>query len=132
MADISKIGTGLTSKIYSNQKKATGEQPKADVGTTQNNANSFQGISANDVLNSMALAGMQNKIQHGIRTIDPGKYLSQERINDIANSMMAFMGKTDEMKKSLDEEFGHLPEYQGLSEDKKFEMAAEAFARMDS
>lgn len=133
MTDISKIGANQTGKIFSNPKKASKEEAsKADISAARENAASFKGVSADDVLNSMALAGMQNQIQHGIKTIDPSKYLSQERISAISGSMVTFMGKTDEMKKNLDEEFGHLPEYQGISEDKKYEMAAEAFVRMDS
>lgn len=133
MADISKIGAGQTGKIYSNLKKTSEkETSKSDISARNEKSTAFKGVSADDILNTMALAGMQNQIQHGIKTVDPTKYLSQERISAIAGSMVTFMGKTDEMKNSLDEEFGHLPEYKGIPEDKKYEMAAEAFVRMES
>ena len=133
MADISKINSSQLNKIFTNPKKpeqepSSGSQVNVNPEAGQTN---FKGVSAEDVLNSMALAGMQNQIQHGIATVNPSKYLTQERINEIAGSMIGFLGQTEKMKASFDEEFGHLPEYKNLSEDKKFEMVADAFARMN-
>ncbi len=121
--DISKIQLGLP-QINSKAPKA---EKKAEEKVAEAAPKNYEDKSA-QMMDSLDLAARYNAASLGFKQIDPSKYLTPDRIADIEASMVVFDKGVNAHLGALKQEFGHLSEFDSLSEADKMEMAAKSFA----
>lgn len=127
MSEISKINLGLPSTT--SKKEVVKAEPEAkDVKATETATTQ---IDSKTMLGAMDAQARANAVHFGFNSVDPKKYLSPERIQEIQNSMVYFGKGVDRHAAALNEEFGHLDEYSSLGDADKLAMAAQSFAQSE-
>lgn len=124
MDKISRISFNGTFNV---PKKSVNEDIKEKEEQKQPE-NTQKQVEPDKILEAMNYSGVLNLVNTKVPVINPKDYLSEDRINDIENSMKNFQIGVDENLKALNDEFGELPEFKTLNEADKLAMAAQAFA----
>ncbi len=118
LSEISKINLSTLKEtvLFGNKEKVEKEakQEETKPQTQVNHKNS------EDILDALALSGSQNKSIHKLNVINPSKYLTPERIEDIQKSMGVFEEGVQANLNIIDQELGG--DY--LSAGEKLELAA--------
>lgn len=126
MSEVSRIKFGLphTNTLNGGVKP---EKKEAEAANTKGQAQEAS-VDPGKMMNALDVAGQYNATNLGISQVDPRRYLSPERINEIEASMVKFEGGTQAHLAAFENEFGHLGEYSALNDSEKLEMAAKSFA----
>jgi len=122
--DVSKVQLGLP-QVNSQAPKP---EQKAEEKVVEAAPKAVCEDRSAQMMESLDAAAKWNAASLSVKPIDPSKYLTPERIADIEASMVVFDKGVKTHLGALKEEFGHLSEFDALSEADKLEMAAKSFA----
>lgn len=119
--DVSKITLGMLNNVSLNGKQE--DKKQVDEGKQQPVKPQVKHKNPDNIMDALALSGFQNKTILGLNTVDPTKYLSEERIHDIEKSMGLFEQKIQNNLAAIDSELGGLAGE--LSDSYKLNLAAQ-------
>lgn len=115
---------GLKGNYGFYQKDNVKPQEKEAAKETQKAPEKTESANPEKVLDALNLMGAQNFAQvQGKLSVNPAKYLSDERISSIEASMADFEKGVNKYAEAIEAEFGS-----AFSEDTKLALAANAFA----
>jgi len=94
-------------KAFEDKKETKAkDEEKPAVGAENKN------VSANEVLDAMALSGLQNKAFAGLNSFNTKKYLDDASVARIETSMPAFENAVENFLNIIEAEFPHLSDAQ--------------------
>ena len=126
MDNISKIGANTNFYIQSQSLKKEEDTKKTQVKQNETVEEKNETKDPNAILDAMQMSAIQNKAIAFGRLINPAKYLSQERINDIQTSMGYYENNVENALSAMDSEFSGVSAWENLPYAQKLALAAKS------